>query len=75
MPHRLQRLRQDHAIEGTRVETREAALEIALDDVDAVLDAGEDIGVGDVDPVAARVAGLPQVSEQGPVAATQVEHR
>src|SRR5882672_2948279 len=29
--HRLERLRQDHAVEGTGVEAREAPLEIALD--------------------------------------------
>src|SRR5262249_20670822 len=73
--HRLQRLRQDHAVEGSRVEAREPALEVALDHVHAVLHAGEYVGVGDLDAVAARASRLLEVLQQQPVAAAQVEHR
>ncbi len=72
--HRLQGLRQDHAVERSGVESREAALEVALDDVDAILHAGEHVGVVDVDAVAARVARLPQVLEQHAVAAAEIQH-
>ena len=52
VPHRLQRLRQDHAVERRVVEAGETGLEVALQHVDAVADAREHAGVVDLDAVA-----------------------
>src|SRR4029079_7349403 len=70
----LQRLRQDHRVERPVAKAREARFEVALDHVDAALDAREDVRVGDVDAVAARAPALQQVGEQLAVTAAQVEH-
>ena len=72
--HRLQRLRQDHAVERRVVEAGEPLLQVALQDVDAVAHAGEHAHVVDLDAVAADVALAHQVRQQAAVAAAQVEH-
>src|SRR6202171_843788 len=71
--HRLQRLRQHDAIERCIVEAGKAPLEVALDDVDAVVEACEHAGVGDLDAVAARLAFRAQVCKQAAVATAEVE--
>ena len=62
------------AVERAVVEAREAALEVALQHVDAVLHAGEEAGVVDLDAVAVGAALGAQIREQAAVAAAQVEH-
>ena len=70
----LQRIELEHDVEAAVVEEGEAFLEVELDDVDAPLLAGEHVGVGDLDAVAAAAAVLAQVHEEVAVAAAEVEH-
>src|SRR5690606_13076317 len=69
-----QRLRKDDVVERAGLELRQAPLEIALDHVDAVGDAGEHVGVVDLDAVSGDVARALQVLEQHAVAAAEIEH-
>ena len=74
MAHRLQRLRQDHAVERLVVEAGEPALEIALDYVDTIADRSQNAGIVDLDAVADHPARFAQVGKQAAVAAAEVEH-
>src|SRR6185437_12978941 len=64
----------DHDIERCVVEPGKPALEIALDDVDAIAHAREHARVVDLDAVAARASLRGEIVQQRAVAATQVEH-
>ena len=70
----LQRVELQHDVEAAVVEQRQAFLEVQLDDVDAALVAGEHVGVGDLDAVAAAAALALQQGQQLAVAAAEVEH-
>jgi hypothetical protein len=70
----LQRVDLQHHVEGVVVEDRQALVQVQLDHVDAALDAGQHVLVGDLDAVAAAAALALQVVEQGAVAAAEVEH-
>jgi len=61
-------------VEGLVGELVETLFEVALDDVDAVADGGEDVGVVDLDALALDAARLDQVAQQGAVAAAKIEH-
>jgi hypothetical protein len=71
--HRLQRLRQDHAVEGRVVEPRKPRLEIALQHIDAVGNAREHTSVVDLDAVARRAALAGKVGEETTVPAAEIE--
>ena len=70
----LQRVELQHDVEAAVLEQRQPFLEVELDDVDAALRAGEHVGVGDLDAVAAAAALALQQGEQLAVAAAEVEH-
>ena len=61
-------------VESLISELVEAALEIALNDVDAVLDCSQHIGIIDFNANASYTAGVDQIFEQGAIAAAKVEN-
>ncbi len=70
----LQRVDLQHDVEGGVVEHRQPLVEVELDHVDAALDAGQHVVVGDLDAVAAAAALALQQVQHRAVAAAQVEH-
>ena len=72
--HGLQGVREDDGVEGVVGKSVEPRVKVALDDIDAVEEGGEHVGIGDVDAVAADSALALQAGEQRAVAATEVEH-
>jgi len=70
----LQGVELEDDVEALVLEQRQAVLEVELDDIDAALVAGEDVGVVDFDAVAAAAALARQEREQLAVAAAEVEH-
>jgi SAM-dependent methyltransferase len=63
-----------HHVEAGVLEQRQPVLQVQLNDVDTALRAGQQVGVRDLDAVAAAAAVLLQVGQQLAVATTQVEH-
>jgi hypothetical protein len=72
--HRLQRLRDDHVVEGLVLEAGQPALDVHLDHVDAVADAAKDAFMIDLDAVAGDIARLVQITQEPAVAAPEVEN-
>jgi hypothetical protein len=72
--HRLQRLRDDHMLEGSVLETGKSALDVHLDHIHPVADTPENAFMVDFDAVATDIARFVQVTQQSAVTATQVEN-
>ena len=61
-------------VEGLVGKFVEPLLQVALNDIDALADGGEDVGIVDLDTDAFGAARLDQVLEQRAIAAAQVEY-
>ena len=72
--NRLQRLGENHAVEGMVAEEREAAFQVDLENVDIIVHAVEHRGVVDLHAVARRLALLPQGAQERAVAAAEIQH-
>ena len=74
MAHRLQGEGHHDVVEEAVLEAGKSRLQVDLDDVDAIPDAGEDIVRVVVHTVAAHALFVLQVAQEAAIAATQVEH-
>lgn len=70
----LQGVDLQHDIEAVVLEDGQPVVQVELQYVDALLQAGLHLGVVDFDPVAAALALGLQVGQQVTIAATQIEH-